>query len=86
MMKQAVLQQEVDRRVYLGPSTADVKKYYDAHPDKFRTPETITMSEIYLSTNNKDDASVKARATELVAQLRAGADFTALASANSERE
>jgi peptidyl-prolyl cis-trans isomerase SurA len=86
MMKQAVLQQEVDRRVYLGPSTADVKKYYDAHPDKFRTPETITMSEIYLSTNNKDDASVKARATELVAQLRAGADFSAVASANSERE
>jgi len=86
MMKQAVLQQEVDRRVYLGPSAADVKKYYDAHPDKFRTPETITMSEIYLSTNNKDEASVKARAIELVAQLRAGADFSAVASANSERE
>jgi peptidyl-prolyl cis-trans isomerase SurA len=86
MMKQAVLQQEVDRRVYLGPSTAEVKKYYEAHPDKFRTPETVKLSEIYLSTSNKDDASVKARATELVAQIRAGADFVALAKANSERE
>ncbi|HSE25933.1 MAG TPA: peptidyl-prolyl cis-trans isomerase [Pyrinomonadaceae bacterium] len=86
MMKQAVLQQEVDRRVYLGPSIAEVKKYYEAHPDKFRTPETVKLSEIYLSTTNKDEASVKARATELVTQIRAGADFVALAKANSERE
>jgi peptidyl-prolyl cis-trans isomerase SurA len=86
MMKQAVLQQEVDRRVYLGPSNDEVKKYYDTHPDKFRKPETVTLSEIYLSTNGKDEAAVKARAVELVTQLRAGADFAALAAANSERE
>jgi parvulin-like peptidyl-prolyl isomerase len=86
MMKQAVLQQEVDRRVYLGFSPDEVKKYYDSHQDKFRTPESITLSEIYLSTNNKDDASVNARVVELVAQARAGADFGALAAANSERE
>src|SRR4051812_4236411 len=35
MMKQAVLQQEVDRRIYLGFSSAEIKKYYDTHPDKF---------------------------------------------------
>jgi parvulin-like peptidyl-prolyl isomerase len=86
MMKQAVLQQEVDRRVYLGFSTDEVKKYYDAHPDKFRKPESVTLSEIYLSTKGKDDAAVKARAVELVTQLRAGADFKAIAAANSERE
>ena len=38
IMKQAVFQQEVDRRVYLSFSTDEVKKYYDAHPDKFRKP------------------------------------------------
>ena len=86
MMKQAVLQQEVDRRVYLGYSTDEVKKYFDAHPDKFRKPETIHLSEIYLSSAGKDDAAVKARANELVTQLRAGADFKATAAANSERE
>jgi parvulin-like peptidyl-prolyl isomerase len=63
-----------------------VKKYYDAHPDKFRKPESVTLSEIYLSTKGKDDAAVKARAVELVTQLRAGADFKAIAAANSERE
>jgi peptidyl-prolyl cis-trans isomerase SurA len=86
MMKQAVLQQEVDRRVYLSPSTEEVKKYFDAHPDKFRKPETIKLSEIYLSTTGKDEAAVKARALELITQIRAGADFAALAAANSERE
>jgi peptidyl-prolyl cis-trans isomerase SurA len=86
MMKQAVLQQEVDRRVYLGFSGDEVKKYYDSHLDKFRKPESLKLSEIYLSTNGKDEATVKARALELIAQIRAGADFGALAAANSERE
>ena len=86
MMKQAVLQQEVDRRVYNTPSPDEVKKYYDAHPDKFRKPESLKLSEIYIGTTGKDEAAVKARAVELVTQLRAGADFKALAGANSERE
>ena len=86
MMKQAVFQQEVDRRVYLGFSPDEVKKYYDTHLDKFRTPESVKLSEIYLTTKGKDEASVKARALELIAQIRAGADFGALAAANSERE
>ena len=86
MMKQAVLQQEVDRRVYLSFTNEELKKYFDANPDKFRKPESIKLSEIYLSTNGKDEAAVKARAVELVTQLRAGADFGAVAAANSERE
>jgi peptidyl-prolyl cis-trans isomerase SurA len=86
MMKQAVLQQEVDRRVYLGFTSDEVKKYYEAHQDKFRKPESIKLSEIYLLATGKDEASVKARAQELVTQIRAGADFGALAAANSERE
>jgi parvulin-like peptidyl-prolyl isomerase len=86
MMKQAVFQQEVDRRVYLGFSSEEVKKYYEANQDKFRKPESVKLSEIYLLSAGKDEASVKARAQELVAQIRAGADFGALAAANSERE
>ena len=86
MMKQAVLQAEVDRRVYLGFSSAEIKKYFDTHPDKFRKPESVKLSEIYLSTDGKDEAAVKAKALEIVAQLRAGSDFKQLAAANSERE
>jgi peptidyl-prolyl cis-trans isomerase SurA len=86
MMKQAVLQQEVDRRVYLGFAGDAVKKYYESHPDKFRKPESVKLSEIYLVVTGKDEAAVKTRANELVAQARAGADFAALAATNSERE
>jgi peptidyl-prolyl cis-trans isomerase SurA len=86
MMKQAVLQQEVDRRVYLSFSPDEVKKYYDAHLDKFRKPESIKLSEIYLLTTGKDENAVRARAQELITQIRAGADFGAVAAANSERE
>jgi parvulin-like peptidyl-prolyl isomerase len=86
MMKQAVFQQEVDRRVYLGFSGEEVKKYFDTHPDKFRKPEQVKLSEIYLVTTGKEDGAVRAKALELIAQIRAGADFGALAAANSERE
>lgn len=86
MMKQAVFQQEVDRIIFFGPSADDVKKYFEANREKFRTPESVTLSEIFLSTENKDAAAVRARALELLTQLRAGADFGALAAANSERE
>jgi peptidyl-prolyl cis-trans isomerase SurA len=86
MMKQAVFQQEVDRVIFYGPSADDLKKYFEANREKFRTAESVKLSEIFLSSTNKDEAAVKARAVELVTQLRAGADFRALATANSERE
>src|SRR5688572_23129550 len=86
MMKQAVLESEVDRRVYLSFSAADVKKYFDTHPDKFKKPESVKLSEIYITTTGKDEAAVKAKVLEIIAQVRAGSDFGALAAANSERE
>ncbi|HKO63298.1 MAG TPA: peptidyl-prolyl cis-trans isomerase [Pyrinomonadaceae bacterium] len=86
LMKQMVIQQEVDRRIFFGLTVDELKKYFQSHPDKFRKPESVTLSEIFLSSAGKNEAEVKARALELVRQLRAGADFGALASANSERE
>jgi peptidyl-prolyl cis-trans isomerase SurA len=86
IMKQVVLQQEVDRKLFFGLTTEELKKYFQEHQEKFRKPENVTISEIYLSSAGKNEAEVKARALELVTQLRAGADFGALAAANSERE
>ena len=86
MMKQAVLQQEVDRAVYLRFTSAETKKYFDTHPEKFRKPESVKLSEIYISSAGKDEAAVKAKVLELIAQARAGTDFGNLAAANSERE
>lgn len=86
IMKQSVIQQEVDRKIFFGLTMDELKKYFQAHPEKFRKPETVTLSEIFLSSAGKNEVEVKARALELVRQLRAGADFGALAAANSERE
>ena len=86
IMKQAVIQQEVDRKIFFGFTMDELKKYFEAHRDQFRKPESVTISEVFLSSAGKNEADVKARAMELVAQLRAGADFAAVAVANSERE
>jgi len=68
------------------PTIDELKKYFQEHQEKFRKPENVTISEIFLSSAGKNEAEVKARALELVTQLRAGADFGAVAAANSERE
>jgi parvulin-like peptidyl-prolyl isomerase len=86
IMKQAVIQQEVDRKIFFGLTTDELQKYFQEHQAKFFKPESVTISEIFLSSAGKNEADVKARALELVTQLRAGADFSKVAAANSERE
>jgi len=85
IMKQAVLESEVDSKVFYGFSTDELHKYFDAHKDKFIKPESVDLSEIFLSLGGKPEAEVKAQAEKLVAQLRGGADFCTLAAAYSER-
>ena len=84
-MKGLVLGREVDQKTFFGLTDAEVKTYYETHKDQFRKPETVTLSEIFLSTVGKPEAEVLARAQKLVAQLRAGADFKTTAAAQSER-
>ncbi len=86
IMKQAVMQGEVDRKIYFSLTMDELKKYFEANRDKFLKPESVVISEIYLTYAGKNEADVKAKALELVAQLRAGADFGAVAATNSERE
>lgn len=84
-MKNAVLSSEVDRKIYESLTAQEAKTYYDAHRDKFRKPEVVTLSEIFLSLAGKPEADVRARANQILTQLRGGADFKTVAAANSER-
>jgi peptidyl-prolyl cis-trans isomerase SurA len=86
IMKQYVLGSEVDRKIFWSITDEAARSFFEKNRDKFRKPEALTLSEIYLSTVGKDDAEVKARAQQLVVQLRTGADFGALAAVQSERE
>lgn len=84
-MKNAVLSREVDAKIYFNLRPEEVKKYYDANREKFRKPEVVTLSEIFFSLAGKSEPEVRAKASQVLAQLRTGADFKTLAAANSER-
>lgn len=86
IMKSAVIQREVEARLFYGLSMDELKKYYEAHKEQFKKPESVKLSEIFLSLAGKNEADVKARAADLTAQARSGKDFGALAATYSERE
>lgn len=86
IMKEMVMSREVDAKIYFGLNEAELQQYYKSHLDKFRKPEVVTLSEIWLPIAGKNEADVRAKALQLVSQLRAGADFGSLAVANSERQ
>ena len=85
IMKQAVLEGEVDSKLFYSWSQDELKKYFDAHQQIFLKPESIELSEIFLGLAGKQEADVKAQAVKLVAQLRGGADFCTMAAAYTER-
>ncbi|HZH33732.1 MAG TPA: peptidyl-prolyl cis-trans isomerase [Pyrinomonadaceae bacterium] len=83
--KGLVLNREVDSKIYFGLTTAELTKYYEANKEKFRKPESVTLSEIFLSFAGRDESQVKAKAADLVKQLRGGASFEAFVLQHSER-
>jgi parvulin-like peptidyl-prolyl isomerase len=85
IMKQAVLESEVDRKIFYNLTSVELHDYFDKHKDKFLKPESVDLSEIFLSLAGKQEAEVKARADSLVTQARGGADFCTLAAAYSDR-
>lgn len=82
-MRQAVLQREVDAKIFYGLTDPELRKFYDANRDKF---QSVSLSEIFLSLAGRTDADVQAKAKQLVTQARGGGDFGELAAKNSERE
>jgi len=83
--KDIVLQREVDSKVYFGLTPKEVKSYYEANKAKFTKPETISISEIFLSFAGRVEAAVREKAKSLLVELRSGGDFAALAVENSDR-
>ena len=69
----------------------DAKKYYDENPTQFVTKEQVRASHILIKPNeeigadpNQAKAQAKAKAEDLLKQIKEGADFAALAKANSD--
>jgi peptidyl-prolyl cis-trans isomerase D len=84
-IKYVLLDVEAARaKVTVAP--ADLERAYNQNIQQYSTPEQIRASHILLRTEGKDEAAVRAKAEDLLKQARAGADFAALAKANSEDE
>ncbi|HEY3454071.1 MAG TPA: peptidylprolyl isomerase [Bryobacteraceae bacterium] len=68
-------------------SDAELQKQYQESLDSFRTPERVRVRHILIKTQGKpkeEAPKLKAKAEDLLKQLKAGADFADLAKKNSE--
>ncbi len=71
----------------LLPPEADLHRMYESEKDNFRNPERVLARHILLKSDGKnpeEDAKVKAKAEDILKQLRAGADFAELAKKYSD--
>ena len=67
-------------------SAQDVERYYEDNKERYSTPEQLRASHILLKTEGKDEAAVRNQAEDLLAKIKGGADFAALATKLSEDE
>ena len=93
IITQEVMHQEVGRRVQFTPGEA--QRYFEQHKEEYAQPESVTLSEILISTGTpapsvvgpgavepEDPAKLAAaqtKANEIEAKLHAGGDFAQLA-------
>jgi peptidyl-prolyl cis-trans isomerase C len=81
-----MLQAEIESKVAVTP--AQVQDFYAKNPDRFKQGERVRASHILLRVPEQADAAAKAavktKADDVLKQVRAGKDFSALAKQYSE--
>jgi parvulin-like peptidyl-prolyl isomerase len=88
--RQASIQHLLERKVLKGLRVADpeIHAFYSENPDKFTTPEQVHARHILVQADSASSAEERARARataeEILALLRAGSDFEALARERSQ--
>ncbi|QMV17859.1 peptidylprolyl isomerase [Granulicella sp. 5B5] len=69
-------------------SDAEVQAYYNAHQDQYKTPEEVKTRHILITVakgaDAKTDAAAKAKAEDILKQVKAGGNFADLAKKNSD--
>jgi peptidyl-prolyl cis-trans isomerase SurA len=87
IITQQVIQHEVGSRINISPD--EERKFYEDHKPEFSHPERVRLSEILISTDpaeanpEKLDA-MKAKADDMLKQIKAGANFEEVAKKYSE--
>ncbi|MFZ1700297.1 MAG: peptidyl-prolyl cis-trans isomerase [Pyrinomonadaceae bacterium] len=80
-----VIQRQVQSVLYWKPPATKLKEYFEKNKSRFTKPETVSISELFLGFAGRDEAAVRTKAKELVAELRAGGDFDKLAKENGDK-
>lgn len=68
-------------------SDDQLRQFYEANKDQFRTPERVKVRHILVKTMEKpkdQEEALKKKAEDLLKQIKAGADFAELARKNSD--
>ncbi|MBP7775975.1 MAG: SurA N-terminal domain-containing protein [Acidobacteria bacterium] len=85
-IKYALLDVDTVRQAVQVPD-AEVEAFYNQNKAQYTTEGRVRASHLLLKTEGQDEAAVRTKAEALLAQAKApGADFAALAKANSEDE
>ncbi len=84
-LREAVLAREVYSRIFQNIFDRDIEQYYAQHREEFTEPETVHLSEIFISTQGRSREEALAILREVQEKLRAGADFGDLAAQYSSR-
>jgi peptidyl-prolyl cis-trans isomerase D len=71
-------------RNQITPTPLELERFYNANTEQFSNPEQVHASHILLKTAGKDEAAVRKQAESVLAQVKAGGDFAALATKYSE--
>src|SRR5215208_285918 len=82
-MRQAVLRNEVDAKIYYGLTDKELRDYYNAHRERF---VSLTLSEIFLGLAGRTEEEVRSKAADLAKRARTGVSFEELVEKNSEHE
>jgi peptidyl-prolyl cis-trans isomerase SurA len=85
LLTQEIIRHDVGGRINIGPD--EVQAYYDAHKSDFVRPEEVSLSEIFLSTENmspQEMESTERRADDLHNRVARGEDFSQIAVRYSE--
>lgn len=80
-----VIQREVQSKEYWRPNSAEVKAFYEANKTKFTKQENVSFTELFLAFAGRDEASVRDKAKQLVAQLRGGGNFDQILKDNGDK-
>ncbi|MBK9165117.1 MAG: peptidylprolyl isomerase [Acidobacteria bacterium] len=83
--RELVIQQDVQRKVYWETTPRELQEYFNKNKERFTKPETVTLSEIFLGFAGRSEGAVRQRATDIVQQLRGGADFLKTVGETSDR-